>query len=157
MSSIQSLPSCITAAGPDGLPDTADDDVKIFVGANDGMLHCIDDVTGDEVWAFIPPDQLGRLKKLTDPDHDYFVDGSPTVYYGASQKILVIGSRRGGESYTAIDITNYNAPRYLYTVGPNILGSGNEPLGQSWSRPEKATIATGSTVTTVGCSVNSQR
>ena len=140
--------------GVDGLPDTADDDVKIFVGANDGMLHCIDDQTGDEVWAFIPPDQVGRLKKLTDADHDYFVDGSPTVYYGASQKILIIGSRRGGESYTALDITNYNAPRYLYTVGPNILGSGNEVLGQSWIRPEKATIATGSTITTAGCGVN---
>jgi type IV pilus assembly protein PilY1 len=142
------------SAGPDNLADTADDDVKIFFGANDGMLHCIDDVTGNEVWAFIPPDQLGRLKKLTDADHDYFVDGSPSVHNVGSQKILIIGSRRGGESYTAIDITNYDAPRYLYTVGPTILGSGNEPLGQSWSRPEKATIATGSTVTTVGCDVN---
>ena len=142
--------------GADGEPDTADDDVKIFVGANDGMLRCIDDVTGNETWAFIPPDQLGRLKKLTDADHDYFVDGSPTVYYGASQKILVIGSRRGGESYTAIDITDYNAPQYLYTVGPGILGPGNEVLGQSWSRPEKATIATGSTVTAVGCGVIQQ-
>ena len=142
-------------AGADGLPDTADDDVKIFVGANDGMLHCIDDATGDEVWAFIPPDQVGRLKKLTDADHDYFVDGSPTVYYGASQKILIIGSRRGGESYTAIDITNYNAPRAISTPSAQTFwGSGNELLGQSWSRPEKATIATGSTVTTAGCSVN---
>jgi type IV pilus assembly protein PilY1 len=140
----------------DNLPDTADDVVKIFVGANDGMLHCIDDVTGNEDWAFIPPDQVGRLKLLTDtvPDHDYFVDGSPTVYYGANRKILIIGSRRGGESYIAIDITYSNAPQYLYTVGPNILGSGNERLGQSWSRPEKATIATGSTVTTTGCDVN---
>ena len=144
--------------GADGLPDTADDVVKIFVGANDGMLHCIDDVTGNEDWAFIPPEHLGRLKKLTDtvPDHDYFVDGSPTVYFGDSQKILIIGSRRGGESYTAIDITTYNAPRYLYTVGPTILGSGNERLGQSWSRPERATIATGPTITTVGCSVVQQ-
>jgi type IV pilus assembly protein PilY1 len=142
------------AAGGDGLPDTGDDDVKIFVGANDGMLHCIDDVTGDEVWSFIPPDQVGRLKKLTDAVHDYFVDGSPTVYYSGSQKILIIGSRRGGDSYIALDITNYNAPRYLYTVGPAILGSGNELLGQSWIRPEKATIATGSTVTTADCGVN---
>jgi type IV pilus assembly protein PilY1 len=139
--------------GADGLPDTADDDVKIFVGANDGMLHCIDDATGNETWAFIPPDQLGRLKKLTDADHDYFVDGSPIVYNGGSQKILVIGSRRGGESYIAIDITNYSAPRYLYTVGPGVLGSGNEVLGQSWSRPEKVTIATANTVTTAGCDV----
>jgi type IV pilus assembly protein PilY1 len=152
---IHSEPSVVYYSnGPDGLPDTADDDVKIFVGANDGMLHCIDDVTGNEVWAFIPPDQLGRLKKLNDADHDYFVDGSPTVYYGASQKILIIGSRRGGESYTAIDITNYNAPRYLYSVGPGIFGSGNEVLGQSWSRPEKATIATSSSATPDGCGVN---
>jgi type IV pilus assembly protein PilY1 len=145
-------------AGADGEPDTADDVVKIFVGANDGMLHCIDDVTGNEDWAFIPPDHLEKLKKLADtvPDHDYFVDGSPTVYYSDSQKILIIGSRRGGESYTAIDITTYNAPRYLYTVGPTILGSGNERLGQSWSRPEKATIATAPTITTVGCSVVQQ-
>jgi type IV pilus assembly protein PilY1 len=152
---IHSEPSVVYYSnGPDGQSDTADDDVKIFVGANDGMLHCIDDVTGDEKWAFIPPDQLGRLKKLTDADHDYFIDGSPTVYDGAGQKILVIGSRRGGESYTAIDITDYNAPRYLYTVGPSILGAGNESLGQSWSRPEKATIATSSSVTTDGCGVN---
>jgi type IV pilus assembly protein PilY1 len=145
-------------AGADGLPDTADDVVKIFVGANDGMLHCIDDVTGNEDWAFIPPDHLEKLKKLADtvPDHDYFVDGSPTVHYSDSRKILIIGSRRGGESYTAIDITTYNAPRYLYTVGPTVLGSGNERLGQSWSRPEKATIATGATVTTAGCSVVQQ-
>ena len=152
---IHSEPSVVYYSnGPDGLPDTADDDVKIFVGANDGMLHCIDDVTGNEVWAFIPPDQLGRLTKLNNADHDYFVDGSPTVYYGASQKILIIGSRRGGEFYTAIDITDYNAPRYLYTVGPSILGSGNEVLGQSWSRPEKATIAMSSSATTDGCAVN---
>jgi type IV pilus assembly protein PilY1 len=67
---IHSEPSVVYYSnGPDGLPDTADDDVKIFVGANDGMLHCIDDVTGNEVWAFIPLDQLGRLKKLNDADH----------------------------------------------------------------------------------------
>jgi type IV pilus assembly protein PilY1 len=166
---IHSEPSVVFySSGADGEPDTADDDVKIFVGANDGMLHCIDDVSGNELWAFIPPDQIGRLKKLNDADHDYFVDGSPAVYsptvYNSitkkfdisSQKILIIGSRRGGESYTAIDITNYNAPRYLYTIGPNILGSGNEPLGQSWSRPEKAKIATSSTVSTSGCDVIQQ-
>ena len=91
----------------------------IYVGANDGLLHAIDDDTGQELWSFIPPDQLGRLWRLNDADHDYFVDGSPTVHYGASQKILVIGSRRGGESYMALDITDYSAPRYLYSIGPD--------------------------------------
>jgi type IV pilus assembly protein PilY1 len=147
------------SSGADGYPDTADDDVKIFVGTNDGQLHCIDDATGNEVWSFVPPDQLGRLLLLSDnaPDHEYFVDGSPTVYYGSSQKILVIGSRRGGESYTALDITNYNAPRYLYSIGPDVLGptpSTYERLGQSWSRPEKVTIATSSVPTISGCGVD---
>jgi len=145
--------------GADGQPDTADDDVKIFVGTNDGQLHCIDDATGNEVWSFVPPDQLGRLLLLSDnaPDHEYFVDGSPTVYYGSNQKILVIGSRRGGKSYTALDITNYNAPRYLYSIGPDVLGptpTSYEHLGQSWSRPEKVTIATSSVPTISGCGVD---
>jgi type IV pilus assembly protein PilY1 len=120
-------------------------------------LHCVDDDTGEELWSFIPPEHLGRLHRLNDADHDYFVDGSPAVYYGASQKILIIGSRRGGESYTALDVTNYSAPRYLYTIGSNVLGpspSDYEHLGQSWSRPDKVTVATGSTVTTGACSVD---
>ena len=33
----------------------------IYVGANDGLLHAIDDDTGQELWSFIPPDHLGRL------------------------------------------------------------------------------------------------
>ena len=143
------------SSGADGLPDTPDDDVKIFVGTNDGQLHCIDDATGNEVWSFVPPDQIGRLWRLNDLNYDYFVDGSPTVYFGSSQKILVIGSRRGGDSYTAIDITDYRAPLYLYSTGPNVLGptpTTYERLGQSWSRPEKVTIATSSTIS--GCNVN---
>ena len=94
----------------------------IYVGATDGLLHAIDDDTGQELWSFIPPDQLGRLWRLNDADHDYFVDGSPTVYYGSTQKTLVVGSRRGGNAYTALDISDYNAPRYLYTIGPTALG-----------------------------------
>jgi type IV pilus assembly protein PilY1 len=141
------------------------DKTVIYVGGNDGMLRAIDDDNGQELWSFIPRDQLGRLKRLTDTDHDYFVDGSPTVYYGPSQTILVIGARRGGDGYTALDITNFSAPRYLYSIGAGVLdpNPANSPdtdsyehLGQSWCRPERATLATGSTVTTTagGVEVN---
>ncbi len=155
---IHSEPAVVAYLGPDNLPGTADDKTVIFVGANDGLLHCIDDDTGAELWSFVPPEHLGRLKRVNDSDHDYFVDGSPTVHYGSgNQKVLVIGSRRGGESYTALDITNYNAPTYLYSFGPDLLGpspTDYERLGQSWSRPDKAVVATGSTVTVDGCNVN---
>ncbi|MGC9423792.1 pilus assembly protein [Vibrio sp.] len=60
----------------------------VFVGANDGMLHAFRDATGEEAWAFIPPDLLPNLKYLADVElglstqknHYYFVDGSPVVY-----------------------------------------------------------------------------
>ena len=129
----------------------------IYVGANDGLLHCIDDETGQELWSFIPPEHIGRLWRLNDIDHDYFVDGSPTVHYNGTEKILVVGSRRGGESYVALNITNYSAPSFLYSIGPTILGptpTNYERLGQSWCRPEKITVATGSTVTETGCGVD---
>jgi type IV pilus assembly protein PilY1 len=160
---IHSEPAVVYYPDPDGNPGTNDAKTIIYVGANDGLLHAIDDDTGRELWSFVPRDQLGRLHRLNDADHDYFVDGSPVVYNGTSQKVLIIGGRRGGDSYTALDITNYNAPRYLYSIGPNILdpdptnipdSDTYERLGQSWSRPEKVTIATSSTVTTTGCDVN---
>ncbi len=128
-----------------------DDKTVIYVGANDGMLHAIDDETGEELWSFIPPEHLGRLQRLTDADHDYFVDGSPTVYSGDGQKILVVGSRRGGESYVALDITDYTAPRFLYSLGVNVLGpspENYERLGQSWSRPDRVTVSTGAEIVT---------
>jgi type IV pilus assembly protein PilY1 len=160
---IHSEPAVVVYPDPDGNPTTNDAKTVIFVGANDGLLHAIDDATGGELWSFVPPDQLGRLYRLKDADHDYFVDGSPVVYDGTSQKLLVIGTRRGGDHYTALDITTYNAPRYLYSIGSNILdpNPANTPdtdtyerLGQSWARPEKATVATSSTVATSGCGVN---
>ncbi len=159
---IHSEPVVVYYADPDGNPSTNDARSVIFVGANDGMLHCIDDDTGNELWGFVPPEHLDRLKRLTDADHDYFVDGSPGVYSRSGQKILVVGSRRGGEHYTALDITDLNAPRLLYRIGPNILDpiplntpdtDSYERLGQSWSRPERAVIATGSSVSTTGCGV----
>jgi len=112
----------------------------IFVGSNDGMMHCFDDSDGRELWGFIPSEQLERLTLLSNDDHDYFVDGAPVVYNGISQKILLFGERRGGNHYYALNITSASAPSYLYTINPDILGG--ETLGQSWCKPEICTIKT---------------
>jgi type IV pilus assembly protein PilY1 len=160
---IHSEPAVVLYPDPDGNPATNDAKTVIYVGANDGLLHAIDDATGEELWSFVSPDQLGRLYRLNDADHDYFVDGSPVIYDGVGQKLLIIGERRGGDHYTVLDITAYNAPRYLYSVKPAVLdpNPANTPdtdtyerLGQSWSRPEKATVAVSSSVAISGCGVN---
>ncbi|HPQ43425.1 MAG TPA: PilC/PilY family type IV pilus protein [Syntrophales bacterium] len=119
----------------------------LFAGSNDGMMHCFDDSDGRERWAFIPPNQLGRLPLLLTADHDYFVDGSPVVHEGTSQKILFFGERRGGNNYYALDVSSVTSPSYLYTIHSDILGA--ETLGQSWCKPEICTIQTSSGSETV--------
>ncbi|MBN2538920.1 MAG: hypothetical protein JXB09_02590 [Deltaproteobacteria bacterium] len=119
----------------------------LFAGSNDGMMHCFDDSDGRERWAFIPPNQLGRLPLLLNDDHDYFVDGAPVLYDGPSQKILFFGERRGGNHYYALDVSSVTAPSYLYTINSDILGG--ESLGQSWCKPEICTIQTTSGSDTV--------
>ncbi len=38
---------------------------RLYAGANDGMLHVFNAVTGDEVYAFVPPSAFSNLAKLT--------------------------------------------------------------------------------------------
>lgn len=140
------------------------DETFIFTGSNDGIMHCFKDSDGSEVWGFILPDLLTRLKELSDgsTDHKYYVDGSPIVFEDANhKKILFFGERRGGNNYYALDVSTYNSPTYLYTIGPTVLtgidtdGDGNVDgpnamLGQSWSEPTAHIIKTsGSTAENV--------
>lgn len=138
------------------------DNAFIFAGANDGMMHAFLDSDGSEQWGFIPQDHLEGLKDLrVDSSHDYFVDGAPVVYEAPpdpvcttpSQKILFFGERRGGYTYTALDITAPAAPVWKYKIQQTHLegvdGDGiggpdgvNAKLGQSWSTPVKAKIKT---------------
>ncbi len=120
----------------------------IYVGANDGMLHCFDDKTGAELWAFVPPGQFDNLAKINDAEHDYFVDGSISIVYGDLMEdtqlfqplYMIFGERRGGYNYYVLDITDYNNPKWKYQIPSNIWASEN--LGQSWSKPKVCTLST---------------
>jgi type IV pilus assembly protein PilY1 len=126
----------------------------IYVGANDGMLHAFDGDTGSEAWAFVPPGQLGRLYRLQNGDHDYFVDGLIALHHaGNGDKTLIFGERRGGPYYYALDVTNPLQPAWKYRITEAHLeildwdGNGEEEfgatLGQSWSRPQPIRLKVG--------------
>lgn len=136
-----------------------------YVGANDGMLHAFLDSTGEELWGFIPPDLLGTLKNLTSgTSHPYFVDASPKTYIldangngtissaDGDKVVLIFGERRGGSSYYALDVTNPEAPVYLWRIGATITSPAvgsvwtSTELGQSWSEPEITRVVIGSDV-----------
>jgi type IV pilus assembly protein PilY1 len=136
----------------------------IYVGTNDGMLHAFDDTDGSEKWAFIPPDLLPQLKNIVEgSDHQYYVDGSPQAYtldgnydgdlldVGTDKVIIVFGERRGGTSYTALDVTDPDDPQYLWRIdkaNPTIAGIPNpttviSEMGQSWSEPQIGKVKAG--------------
>ncbi len=69
---------------------------RIYVGANDGMMHAFEETTGNEVWAFIPRDfyrtapptsndKAGLIGLTYQPgglpiyDHRFYVNATPRV------------------------------------------------------------------------------
>ncbi|MFV3335099.1 pilus assembly protein [Pseudomonas sp. NY15437] len=108
----------------------ADRERRIYVGANDGMLHAFDE-TGRERWAFIPAAVFGQLNYLSDTRyaarseeentnslHRFYVDGSAVTrdvpIDGSWHTVLVMAPGRGGRGLFALDITNADQPRLLW-------------------------------------------
>jgi hypothetical protein len=99
----------------------------VYVGSNGGMLHAFDNLTGDELWGFIPPTILPALKDMMPASGTgtssaiFAVDGTPAVkdvFDGERWRtVLVIGLRQGGGGYSVLDVTNPLAPSHLFTIG----------------------------------------
>jgi len=106
----------------------------LLVGANDGMVHAFRESDGTELWGFIPPDLLTKLKNLRpgSSSHQYFVDGTIAVTdikVGTVWKtIAVFGERRGGKRYFAIDVTDPANPAWFWSFT-------DTRSGESWSDP----------------------
>jgi type IV pilus assembly protein PilY1 len=106
----------------------------LIVGANDGMLHAFRERDGVEVWAFVPPDMLDRLRGLAAADGApaVFVDGSPIAVdikvAGTWKTIVIFGGRRGSASYYALDITDTMAPSFLWRFS-------DPKIHETWSQP----------------------
>ncbi|TNF17110.1 MAG: hypothetical protein EP327_03190 [Pseudomonadales bacterium] len=86
---------------------------RIYVGANDGMLHAFD-ASGSEVFAYVPTAVIEKLNLLTDKSytHQFYVDGTPVVsdiFDGTNWRTILVGTLRGGgRSVFALDITDPN-------------------------------------------------
>jgi len=139
------------------------------VGANEGMLHCFDALTGEEIWGFIPYNLLPKLKNMWAVDaatgeryfsRDVYVDGSPMsedVYIDADgdgsqewRTILICGQGPGyGSSiagglnyYFALDITDPYDPQPLWEFT-------HKRVGETWSIPVFGKISKSGTETWV--------
>ena len=153
-------------------------EAAVLVGSNDGFLHAFDaggpdttsgsdedcvalatlDGTGEELWGFLPPDLLPRLRD-TMLNHQYMVDGnvmardvwvdgapgSGNALDGRKQQnefrtVAVVGERSGGTQYTALDVTaafdtdptHRPRPAVLWTFPPP-RSDDAQYMAQSWS------------------------
>jgi len=96
------------------------DSEHIFVGANDGMLHAVDALTGDVTFSYVPAGlNFSKLASLSDPayTHGFFVDGPVAVssYRLVSGTNYLVGTLgRGGKGAFALDVSD-----------PDSFGSGD--------------------------------
>lgn len=112
---------------------------RIYVGANDGMLHAFDD-SGQEVFAYVPTAVIPNLNKLTDKSysgtaHQFYVDGTPVVgdvYFNDEWHTILVGTlRAGGRSLFALDITDPANITLLWEYS----STDDVDLGYSFGRP----------------------
>jgi len=127
---------------------------RVYVGANDGMLHVLDAASGMEAFAYVPSMVVENLPKLAAQPykHTYFVDGFLTAedaQFGASwHTVLVGGLGAGGIGYYALDVTSASVwteadavSKVLWEFNSQSGGAGN--LGYSYSRPSVVRLKNG--------------
>jgi len=109
----------------------------IFISTNGGFLHAIDTETGEEKFSFIPTELLKHLKILKDnqanQDHVYGLDGQLTVYKDGGSVTLIVGMRRGGSSYYALDVSNPSDPSLKWQISSKQTDFA--AMGQTWAKP----------------------
>jgi len=136
-------------------------DVRILVTGNDGFVHMFQNLdntpaeSGVENWGFIPRYALRIQNRLYTntagtPLHPYGVDSSPVAYvedsngdgslkYLDGDKVyLYFGMRRGGRAYYALDISNPDVPKMLWSISD--ADTDFAELGLTFSRPRVAKL-----------------
>ncbi len=136
-----------------------DSNTVIYLGSNDGILHAFNDSDGSERWGFVPADVLGSLQYLRGTVHTPMLDAPVQSYVldangdhqirsaDGDKAILIFGRRRGGRVYTALDVTDPDAPVLLYSISNTT--SGFSELGQTWSKPAIGKVKVSGTDTVV--------
>ena len=128
---VDSTPALMNPPSLDPPPDAAYPNFKnqhrdrrtiIWVGTNRGVLEALDARTGVEVWGFVPPNLLPKLKTLRDGQSvgkfEYLMDGSPKISdvrlpglcddahpESCWRTHLVVGQGPGGTFYQSFDVT----------------------------------------------------
>jgi type IV pilus assembly protein PilY1 len=145
--------------------------VVVFYGGNDGMLRAANGnqstniasaSAGSELWAFMPPEFYGNIKRLRDNDvkvkfpnvtapdaqpKPYGMDGPLTVHRDSSETWIYAAMRRGGRALYAFSVANNDPANVTLKwrkgcpenfAAPGVVSdtgcdTGFTGIGQTWS------------------------
>lgn len=134
---------------------------QVYLGANDGMLHAFDALTGVEKFAFIPTAVISNLAALTATTynsdsslHKYFVDGpsiTSDVYINGTWRTVLVGTLgAGGREIFALDVTDPDSITLLW----EFTSQTDSDLGYTLSTPVIARLHSGQWAVIVGNGYN---
>ena len=125
-----------------------DPDLVSYMATNDGYLHAIDTITGQELWAFVPQELLPNLNIIFEDTgvagKSYGLDGNVVPWIkdanadgdlndAGDHVYLYMGQRRGGSDIFSIDVSKRDNPKLRWVIKG---GTGDfAEMGQSWSNP----------------------
>ena len=126
----------------------------LYIGADDGMLHAFDALTGNEKFAYIPRGVYANMAGLVSPyynaQHRFYVNGSPQAadvqFSDATWHSVLVGTEaQGGNSVYALDITN---PAAFFTLESSLAGGvlwdfTETDMGLGFSTPVIANTSAG--------------
>lgn len=160
---LHSRPLPINYGAIGGFSEPNNPAIYVAVASNDGMLRMIRNTrtsgsdTGEEVWAFMPRKSMAAQKVLrangTGMKHPYTLDGAPVAFIwdknydgnivanDGDRVFLYVGMRRGGKAYYALDVTNPESPRLMWTIEK---GGDFAELGYTFSNPRVGLVETAS-------------
>jgi hypothetical protein len=137
---------------------------RLYVGANDGMLHVFDATTGGEIYAYVPSMLIPRLREYTQTTYagQPYVDGPLTIadvqIAGARQTLLVGGLGGGGQGLFALNVGANVAPADTEAIIASKVirweitnsSAGFSNLGHTYAMPRLSRLNSGQTAVVVG-------
>jgi len=95
--------------------------------------------------AYAPGEPIAEGQDPRIPLHPYSMDGAPTALIidnnrdgtietsDGDQAYIFLGQRRGGKRYYALDVSDPDEPKFLWSIGKDDTGGAFAEMGQSWS------------------------
>jgi type IV pilus assembly protein PilY1 len=80
----------------------------VFATSNDGMVHTLEQGTGNELWAYMPSFALAAAGASSQKSWAFqtILDGTPTLGKANGHTLLVGGRGTAGTGFYALDVTN---------------------------------------------------